>query len=511
MKRYLIILVAGLTFNALQAQDVRDAVRYSQDNLNGTARFKAMSGAFGALGGDLSSLNVNPAGSSVFSNNQMGFTLSNFSTKNDSDYFRSKASEKINDFDLNQAGAVFVFKDIRRTTGWNKFALGINYENTNNFDNSVIAFGTNPTNSVGDYFLSFANANPSKNQVGIPLGVILDNNYHQLNYIDQQAWLGYKGFLINAVDENDDNNSVYTSNVPAGGNYYHKNTITSTGYNGKLSFNASAAYEDRIYLGLNLNTHFTDFRQNTLFLETNNNGANSNDIDLIDTSFENEIYTYGSGFSFQLGTIIKATKELRLGIAYESPTWYNLNDEVRQNLISTINDKSTPNTEIINPDSNYFIVYDTYQLKTPGKFTGSLAYVFGKKGLLSLDYSIKDYSTAEFSRERDSRDPYVNAEITTTLQNSSELRIGGEYKIQALSLRAGYRYEQSPYKNNRIIGDLNGYSAGIGYNFGSTKLDLSYANSKRNSQQGFFTQGFTDGARINTTTNSVSLSLLFEL
>jgi hypothetical protein len=39
-------------------------LRYSQDNLNGTARFRAM-GAFGALGGDLSSLNVNPAGSAI--------------------------------------------------------------------------------------------------------------------------------------------------------------------------------------------------------------------------------------------------------------------------------------------------------------------------------------------------------------------------------------------------------------------------------------------------------------
>ena len=29
-------------------------------NLNGTARYRAMGGAFGAVGGDLSALNVNP-------------------------------------------------------------------------------------------------------------------------------------------------------------------------------------------------------------------------------------------------------------------------------------------------------------------------------------------------------------------------------------------------------------------------------------------------------------------
>ncbi len=98
-----------------------------------------------------------------------------------------------------------------------------------------------------------------------------------------------------------------------------------------------------------------------------------------------------------------------------------------------------------------------------------------------------------------------------TLSNTSELRIGGEYKIERLSLRAGYRYEQSPYKNNKTVGDLNGYSAGLGYNFGGTKLDLSYAYAKRNSQQQFFSKGFTDSASVDMITNTVALTLLLEL
>jgi long-subunit fatty acid transport protein len=68
--------------------------------------------------------------------------------------------------------------------------------------------------------------------------------------------------------------------------------------------------------------------------------------------------------------------------------------------------------------------------------------------------------------------------MTTTLDNTGELRIGAEYKIEKLSLRAGYRIEQSPYKNKTTVGDLTGYSGGLGYNFGSTKIDLSYAYAK---------------------------------
>ncbi|MCG9793350.1 OmpP1/FadL family transporter [Flavobacterium algicola] len=503
MKKIIYVFIAGLSFASVQAQEVRDAVRYSQNNIMGTARYQAMSGAFGALGGDLSSLNVNPAGSSVFSNNQMALTFGNTTTNNASNYFGTNFNEKSDNFTMNQAGAVFVFKNGNRESKWKKFAIAINYENTNNFDNTSFSAGVNPTNSVGDYFLSFANANPLKQQDGIPLGLIKESTYYQLNYADQQAFLGYEGFLINPLEDTD-NNNVYNSNVPSGGNYYQENAIIATGYNGKLAFNASADYNDRIHFGLNLNSHFTDFRQTTTFYEENGNNT-ANPVLLQNTLFENEIYTYGSGFSFQLGTIIKATKELRVGLAYESPTWYTLNDELRQDLSSETSDGFKA------PDSNNFVVYDTYKLKTPSKFTGSLAYVFGKNGLISVDYSRKDYSKAEYSIERDTRDPYINTDIQQTLQASNEIRVGGEYKIKALSLRAGYRYEQSPYQDNSSIGDLKGYSAGIGYNFGSTKLDLAYANTKRDNQQGYFSQGFTDGANINVKTDTVLLSLVFEL
>ena len=47
------------------SQNEVDALRYSQLNLSGTARFTSMGGAFGALGGDMSSMTVNPAGIGV--------------------------------------------------------------------------------------------------------------------------------------------------------------------------------------------------------------------------------------------------------------------------------------------------------------------------------------------------------------------------------------------------------------------------------------------------------------
>src|SRR5690606_14089029 len=119
-KKILFLLITGLTVSVSHSQEVSDAVRYAQDNLTGTARFRAMSGAFGAVGGDLSSISINPAGSAVFLNNQTGITFSNQNIKNNSNYFGTQISEKENSFILNQAGAVFVFHDHNPSNNWKK-------------------------------------------------------------------------------------------------------------------------------------------------------------------------------------------------------------------------------------------------------------------------------------------------------------------------------------------------------------------------------------------------------
>jgi hypothetical protein len=501
MKKNIFLLIVGLTFSVAQSQEISDAVRYSQDNLYGTARFKAMSGAFGALGGDLSSININPAGSAIFSNNQIGITLNNLSTKNNSTYYNTNTSDSNSTFDLDQAGAAFVFKNRNPKSDWKKYSITINYEKTNNYDNSFFSAGVNPTNSVANYFTYYAN--------GVSLSTLESSNYYNLGSGEQQAYLGYQAYIINPLSSTDPDNTEYLSNVTAGGNYYQENSITTTGYNGKLSFNAATSYKDKLYLGVSLNSHFIDFTRASNFYESNDNTL-GDDYTVTTISFDNLLYTYGSGFSFQLGAIAKVTNEIRLGLAFESPTWYKLNDELTQKIVAiSENSGSTSYTDVVNPNvTNY---YDPYKIATPSKITGSFAYIFGKSGLISIDYALKDYSSTKFTPENDSYFITLNNEIKNTLTTSAELRIGAEYKIQRWSLRGGYRHEESPYIDKTTIGDLNGYSGGLGYNFGATKLDVSYSKTKRTDQQGFFDQGFTEGASINSKNNFVSMTLTFEL
>ena len=104
----------------------------------------------------------------------------------------------------------------------------------------------------------------------------------------------------------------------------------------------------------------------------------------------------------------------------------------------------------------------------------------------------------------------TNSNIDNLLTTTGELRIGGEYNIKNLSLRAGYRFEESPYKNNQI-GNLNSYSTGLGYNFGEIKADIAYTFNKRNYDNTFFSQGLTDVSYLKSTQNNITVTVLFEL
>ncbi|RZJ65344.1 MAG: transporter [Flavobacterium sp.] len=507
MKKYLLVFAAAFAVSGLRAQEMSgaDALIYAQDNLTGTARFRAMSGAFGALGGDLSAINVNPAGSAIFANSQVGFTLTSYNPKNKANYFGTNTSENYSSFDVNQFGGAFVFKNHNPDSKWKKFAVSANYENANNLDNDFYIAGTNPTNSVDSYFLGYANS-AGLSAADYEFGGFFEDQYVNIGNFGgfgaQQALIGYQGFVINPTGGNPDA-TTFESNVPAGGNYYHDFLMETRGYNGKIAINFAAQYGDNWYFGANVNGHFSDYLKWTSFYESNGNDT-ANGLQWFE--FNNQLRTYGSGVSLQLGTIVKVTPSFRAGVSYDTPTWLWLNDELVQTF--SFNDATGGTGGFRSPIN----IYETYKLRVPGKWTGSLAYVFGTRGLLSVDYSVKDYANSHYGAtgSNDSFYDVINDEIEANMDMASTLRIGGEIRASNWSFRGGYRYEQSPYKDDTVMGDLTGFSGGLGYNWGRTRLDLAYNYWERDYQQQFFVTGLTDPANLKTQSHNVSASLTFE-
>ncbi|RED47299.1 outer membrane protein transport protein (OMPP1/FadL/TodX) [Winogradskyella eximia] len=506
MKKLLMLCIGLVSSSFILAQDITDAVRYSMDEIQGTARFKAMSGAFGALGGDMSSVNINPAGSAIFNNSHASVSLGLYNKSNDINYFGGINSSSDLNVDLNQLGAVFVFDNMNSNSLWKKFSLSVAYDSSGNFDDDWVANGTNPNNSIGDYFRLNAQGLRLDEISALP-GESISQAYSEIGSLfgfqNQQAFLGYEGYIINPLEDTDENTN-YTSNIN-GGDYNQRFAYASTGYNGKLAFNFATSYNDKFYFGLNLNSHFINYERSTFLNERNSNVSST----VTNVNFENNLLTTGTGFSLQLGGIAKITEELRVGLSYNSPTWYRVSDETSQYLSTNRIEDGQNINQVINP--NVINVYEEYKLQTPAKITGSLAYVFGKRGLLSLDYSMKDYSNTKFKPTSDAYFSAINNDINDRLTSAATIRLGGEYRYKQISFRGGYRFEESPYKDTDFYGDLTGYSLGIGYNFGSINLDLAFSQATRDTNYQLYNVGLTDAASIETNYTDFVVTLGFNL
>ena len=148
-----------LTSAHLNAQDIYDALEYTESNVSGTARFNAMSGAFSALGGDISSVFSNPAGSAVLNNNNFSFSLSSNNYSNENTILGTSEKKSKNNFGFDQIGGAIIYNNIDPDSKWKKFVFALNYNKTNNNNNRFGVNNFNNENSiVADSPNDFANA-----------------------------------------------------------------------------------------------------------------------------------------------------------------------------------------------------------------------------------------------------------------------------------------------------------------------------------------------------------------
>lgn len=504
MKNLVLTLMGVASMVSTYGQDLTDALRYSTGETEGTARFKSMSGAFGALGGDMSAVSINPAGSAIFNLSHGSMTIATQIKSNAVLYGSNTKRIKDDSFDMTQIGATLVFNNRNLESGWNKFVISLFYEQLQSYDNQFFAAGTTQ-NSIGSYFTEYANG-LRLDEITALQGESITQAYGEIGsaygYGFQQAFLGYESFILEPADDTDNENTVYTSNI-ADGDFYQEYSYASTGYNGKFSANIGFQYDKNIYFGINLNSHFVNYERSTYFYEENTNtGSTINQVD-----FENSLLTTGEGFSLQLGSIVKVNDFIRLGLTYDSPNWLRLREETTQYLY-TFEDATSLEAEV---DPAVINVFPQYNLRTPAKITGSAAFVIGDTGLISIDYSRKDYSATKFRSNSGGSFSQQNSILSNSLKAASTLRIGGELRHKKFSYRGGYKMEQSPYKDTAAYGDLKGFSLGLGYDFGGSRLDLAYESSKRKMENSFFNAGNLDAARINRTNSNVSLTLSMSL
>lgn len=275
------------------------------------------------------------------------------------------------------------------------------------------------------------------------------------------------------------------------------------GYKSKFSVNLGTSYDDKVYLGFGLNFHETNYSGYEQYAERDDDNGKTY-VYNADGAPYNEI---GQGFSFSLGAIYKVNHNVRLGAAYHSPVWYNVSEDYY--AANFINNGTAVDS--------YYMYSSDYDMTRGGRLVGSLGFVVGKNLSLGADYT---YHMNNDTKLKPSQ--YFNSSnnfINDFVKNSSEVRVGAEYRVDRFKVRAGYNYVTSPYKDftmdianeNNVVtnaavfskafqGDINRASFGLGYDFGGFYIDAAYQYQTQKYQQLI---GGTD--YINTNNEFVSL------
>ena len=477
MKKYIFTLfIATLVSIQGYSQNADDALRYSQLFTGGTARYMAMGGAFGALGGDFTVLSTNPGGLGIYKSSEFTFTPSVHVGSSNSIYNGYAGSDSRTNFAVANAGYVYTKRLSSRANqpGFRHFQFAMGINRLNDFNRRMIMAGDNTENSLLDTYVQYADGIYYKD---------IENNRGGLYGFDlYPAWWTY---LLDA----DTSASTYFSPIPNGGIQQRK-IVEQWGSMNEWTFGFGTNYQDILYLGMSLNIPWIRYFERSTYSET----------DIADTIYDfnsfniyDRLETRGTGFNMKFGFILRPADFIRIGGAVHTPSWYNMRDYWDRNMESYFD-----NGDFYSQASPYGSY--RYKLTTPLRLQGSLAFIIGTHGLISGEYEYVDYSSAKF-RSYDYGYFDENNDISTSYVKGHNYKLGTEWRSGAFSFRAGYAYQNSPYSSGINDGALTAYSGGIGYKEKFYYIDFAYVFTRKAEDYYFYG---TENINVNPVENELT-------
>lgn len=488
MKSKIIILALLSSCSLIMAQTEFDALKYVQTDINGTARYMSMAGAFGALGGDPSAIKDNPAGLGIYRRSEVTGTLNtiiqgsttNWQYKENGVNINSYGYDNLykvgaNNFSLVLASPTWKNDSENDKDGLLSSNWSFSYNRLKNFDRNINIKSGASSSSISDYLSYFSE------------GFIPDDFYYSpgnINalfnnpYMPTLSIYGYQGFLMDSVSPGKWNSTITNLITPT----YR---LTEKGHLDEYAVGWAGNFGNKLYIGATLSLRDLNY---TAISKYSENFGSEGSMSLGDT-----IYTKGSGVKLNIGAIVKPTDFLRIGLSLQTPTLYSVTDNYYSTLvynrtISTNNGPFSPYGTIMAPG-----VPKSFQLQDPVQINASAAYIIGTKGLISVGYDYINYTGTKFLSIDNQDYTNVNDGMKQTLNDVRTIKIGGEYKLtNNFSLRAGYANTNNGTKadaekfldpNTKRVdteyflhNSTNYFTLGFGYRESNWFIDFTYMN-----------------------------------
>lgn len=494
---------------AVYAQSPVDAYQISQNDLKGTARFMSMGGAFGALGADLSSLSQNPAGIGVYRSNELGVTVDLDVQSATTNYMGLEYNKKNTKFYLNNIGGVATIRLNSKTLP--NINLGFTYNKGASFNRAYRGGIGSLKTSLSNYIAGIANSYELTEA-----DLQSTNNYDPYNpgpqdrYVPWSAILGYDSYLISPEgDESQPNWQGQFGTGTQGSGYYNmRESGTLDEYNIAIGGNIANV----LYWGMNFDIVSVDYNISSFWNERMQNAyvynPDAGRIQQMDANWgmTNLYNMNGTGFNYQLGFIVKPIQELRFGVAFHTPTFFNLTENFYAEQVDYDYPFRGGNNYAETNDGEP--TYNKVNLQTPWKVIVSAAGVISNKAIISLDYEWNSTHNMKYSQANDytwgwddwdyysynepSPEQVANNQIKVMYRNTNTIRVGAEYRVlPSFSVRAGYSWTSSPITqeareqlanvptagtlaNFRLDNSTQYITCGLGYRYKGWYIDAAY-------------------------------------
>ncbi len=481
MKRLLIIMLFITFIPTLFSQNSSDALRYSRILYGGSSRFQGLGGAFGAVGADFSSIATNPAGLGLFTSSEM--TLSPSIRMENSYSTFNMESNRDNKFNIGMENLGLVFHlagNNKSSSGFKGFNIAFGMNRQNDFNNRVFMEGINNKNSLLTQYVNILNNTPG----GITSQEINDKYPFDIA-------LAWNTFLI------DTSNHKYFNDAPNGGIIQSK-LLTTEGSINEFDFAFGANYNDRFYIGATIGIPVIRYYERSQYREIKNDTA----IHYFKSmTFNQELETHGTGINLKIGLIYRPVDWIRIGAAVHTPTYYgNMRDSWNSDMTGELTFGTFTSTSPIGS-------FD-YQLTTPFRAIGSIAFIIGKFGLISGEYEYVDYAQSSFAASNETFHD-VNTDIKNKYKSPLNVRFGTEWRIQNFLLRGGFGYYGSPYQSGINTSEMIVASGGWGYRVKHFFVDMTYRWSQTKEDYYFYDPTMVLPSQNKYSTNTITTTVGF--
>ena len=327
----------------------------------------------------------------------------------------------------------------------NNIVFGFGYNRIRDFSGNTVMQSVNNTNSLVDEFVYTAN---------------LYDDWD--SFTDGLAWETYLIDYDSIAD-------VYYSDFDISGyGQTQRRSISTKGGIGEYLFTLGANLGHKLYVGGSLGIQRAEYEETWTHTESDPNDI----IDYFEQfSFTNTLSTTGRGLNFKLGFIARPIEWLRVGGAIHTPTFFKMNDDFTSYMDTDLTDGE--GTHSYDAYGEY-----SYEITTPFKAIGSVAFILKQIALFSLDYEYVDYGSARL-RGSDYDFFDENQAVSNRYQAASNLRLGGEFHMGPMFFRAGYALYGTPYVSEEPnnIQVYQALSGGFGYRTSGFYIDLGLVKS----------------------------------